>query len=155
MFTLPALGLWRTSFAPFIWMALSAGDCPWEASAFNPFMACSAEPLLSSGGRVEPVSVCELAEGSQGRVNMLPVCPFAPALTRSCWRFRASLSTDIATEPAPFCPPNFNVIFEGSGDLAGILSFTRGCGGSETTRFASVKRRWKYSYVHCQRDIMQ
>ncbi len=141
MFRLAALGLRRTSFTPFIWIALSAGDCPWDVSALSPFMACSVDPLLSWGGRVEPIMLCESTESLRGRVAMLPVWPLAPALTRSCWRLRASLSTDIATEPLPFCPPNFNVIFEGSGDLAGILSFTLGCGGSATARFASAKRR--------------
>ena len=88
-----------------------------------------------------PIMLCESREESRGQVAMLPVWPLAPARTRSCWRLRASLSTDIATGPLPFCPPNFNVIFEGSGDLTGILSFTLGCGGSATARFASARRR--------------
>ena len=63
-----------------------------------------------------------------------------PALTRSCCRLRASLSTDIAGALDAFWPPNFNVIFDGSGDFAGILSFTLGCGGSATNRLASFRR---------------
>ena len=88
-----------------------------------------------------PMILGESREELRSQVAILPVWPLAPARTRSCWRLRASLSTDIATEPLPFCPPNFKVIFEGSGDLAGILSFTLGWGGSATARFASASRR--------------
>lgn len=129
------------------WIAESAGDCRRGTSFLMPLLTCaerSAEALL--------VLSCDRLLGRPGPepvgpergipLTLIAPWPLAPALTRSCCRLRASLSTD--TPPPAFWPPNRRVILGlVSGDRADNRSFTLGCEGSATTRFASARRRLK------------
>ncbi len=136
------------------WTAESAGECRRGISFLTPFIEAerSAEALLVLScdgilGGLEPTTwlVKEFIGVERGIpfVFIIP-WPFTPALTRSCCRLRASLSTDTPEEPPAFWPPKRRVIFGlFSGDRAGIRSLTFGCGGSATTRFASASRRLK------------
>lgn len=133
--------------SPLGWIAESAGDCRRGTSFLMPLLTCvgrSAEALLGLScdtlfGRPGP----KLVRPARGiPLTLIAPWPLTPALTRSCCRLRASLSTDT---PAPdFWPPNRRVILGlVSGDRADNRSFTLGCEGSATTRFASARRRLK------------